>query len=233
MIDGNVIAYEVPLSDHGAVVIKFAFLIHEWDDQLNQIVEEDLVLEDTSHCTADLTIKPRDLPRPRPGHESNSNGGPYQTLVFEVGTTEAVSSLHDLSARYFSPQTTIQIYIAIKLYPIRQDNTRAMFAMRYLRTNQHPTVLDVVISFGTAPLHQSVIGYLLNDMSVPDANITGVGRSDDAIACNGPSIPDYQLNIPAAELYNGSLNGIPPNAVDGFDLDLWEIQRKALNPHYY
>ncbi|CAG8597546.1 15944_t:CDS:1, partial [Dentiscutata heterogama] len=230
LIDGNIIAYEVPLTDHGVVVSKFLILINNWDDQLISAFGEDLILE-SSYCTADLTVRPRDLPPLHPGHEPNSSGVAYPTMVIEVGTTETISSLHDLSTRYFSSRTTIQIYLAIKLFPIRQDHTRAMLAMRYLRTNQYPTVPDVVISFGTAPLHNQIIDFLLNNMDVLDANITGVGRFK-AIACNGPRIPNYQLNIPAAELYNGTPNGIPPNSVDGIDLDLWKIQKAALNPYY-
>ncbi|CAG8760213.1 6468_t:CDS:1 [Dentiscutata erythropus] len=227
LIDGNIIAYEVTLADHGVVVCEISNLIYGWDDQLNGAFAEDLILE-SSYCTADLTIRPRDLPPPHPGHESNSSGAPYPTMVTEVGYIETVSSLHDLSTRYFSSRTTIQIYLVIKLFPIRQDHTRAMLAMRYLRTNQYPTAPDVVISFGTAPLHNKTIDFLLNNMGVPDANITGVGRFN-AIACNGPRIPNYQLNIPAAELFNGTPNGIPPNAVGGFDLDLWKIQNAVLN----
>ncbi|CAG8683912.1 7753_t:CDS:2, partial [Dentiscutata heterogama] len=193
---------EVPLTDHGAVVSKFLILINDWDDQLLSVVEEDLILE-SSYCTADLTIRPSDLPLPHPGREPNSSGVAYPTMVIEVGTTETISSLHDLSARYFSSRTTIQIYLAIKLFPIRQDHTRAMLVMHFL----------------------------LNNIGVPDANITGVGRFN-AIAYNDPRIPNYQLNIPAAELYNGTPNGIPPDAVDGIDLDLWKIQKAALHPYH-
>ena len=82
-----------------------------------------------SYYTADLTIRPQGLPRPPPGQGSNSEGRPYPTLVVEVGNSESVPSLHDLSTGYFSPRTTIQIYLAIKMFPIRQDGTRAMLAL--------------------------------------------------------------------------------------------------------
>ncbi|CAG8640686.1 4720_t:CDS:1, partial [Paraglomus occultum] len=157
---------------------------------------------------------------------SNSSGHPYPTLVVEVGNSESVSSLHDLSTGYFSLRTTIQIYLAIKWFPIRQDGTRAMLALRYLCTNQINTVPDIIISFGTAPLHLSTIGFLMS-IGVPLANIVGVRFS--AIACNASGIPIYQLHIPAIELFNGAFGSVTAGVVNGFYLDLWEIQDLVLN----
>ena len=112
------------------------------------------------------------------------------------------------------------------MFPIRQDGTRAMLALRYLRTNQINTVPDIIISFGTAPLHPNTIGFLIN-IGVPLANIVGVRFS--ATACNTSGIPIYQLHIPAIELFNGAFGGIPAGAVNGFYLDLWELQNIVLN----
>lgn len=84
----------------------------------------------------------------------------------------------------------------------------------------------VIISFGTAPLHPSTIDSLLNDVGVPIANITGVGFV--TTACDAPGIPTYQLHIPSIELFNGVPGGVPVEAVNGFYLDLWELQDVAL-----
>ncbi|RUS20625.1 hypothetical protein BC937DRAFT_94758 [Endogone sp. FLAS-F59071] len=51
------------------------------------------------------------------------------------------------------------------------------------------------------------------------ASITGVGRYG-VPACDAAGIPIYQLNLPAAELFNGAPTGIPAAAVAGFNLDL-------------
>ncbi|CAI2187735.1 19609_t:CDS:1, partial [Funneliformis geosporum] len=90
----------------------------------------------------------------------------------------------------------------------------AMLALRYLRTNQNNIVPDIVISFGTAPLHHNTIGFLTNTVGVLHANITG-GFGFSATACNAPGIPNYQLHIPAVELFNGSPVGIPAGAING------------------
>ena len=183
-------------------------------------------MDQNSYYTADLTIRPLGLRRTPAGQEPNSKATAYPTMVVEVGTSETITSLHDLARNYFSPRTTIQIYLAIKLFPTRMDGTMAMLALRYLRTNQNNTVPDVILSFGTALLHYSTINFLTKIVGVPLTNITGVGFS--AIACNAPNIPDYQLHIPAVELFNGSSGGIPAGSINGFYLDLWKLQNVVL-----
>ncbi|CAG8615029.1 7776_t:CDS:1 [Racocetra fulgida] len=221
LVDGNVQAYEVPLSSHGAVAFKIGHLICNWYPLIG-IDNEDLIVGPNSYYTADFTIRPPNLPRAPTGQEPNSDASAYPTMVVEVGNSESIPSLHDLSAGYFSPRTTIQIYLAIKIFPIRNDGTRAMLALRYLRTNPNPTVPDIAISFGTAPLNHNTVEFLLNSVGVSSANLIGFGFS--ATACNAPGISDYQLHIPAAEIFNGVLGGIPAEAVNGFNLDLWELQ---------
>ena len=41
LIDGKIIAHEVPLTSHGAVANKISFLIHNWNNQLHGVQEED------------------------------------------------------------------------------------------------------------------------------------------------------------------------------------------------
>ncbi|CAG8760707.1 10841_t:CDS:2, partial [Racocetra persica] len=189
LVDGNIQAYEVPLTSHGGVSSEISFLISNWTPA---------------------------------GQEPNSESAAYPTMVVEVGNSESTPSLHNLSTGYFSPRTTIQIYLAIKLFPIRNDGTRAMLALRYLRTNSNPTVPDTVISFGTAPLNHNTIDFLLNSVGVSSASLTGVGFSTNV--CNAPGISNYQLHTPAAEIFNGVHGGIPAGTVNGFYLDLWELQ---------
>ncbi|CAG8661767.1 11060_t:CDS:1, partial [Paraglomus occultum] len=87
LVEGKIIAYEVPLTEHGAVAGEIAFLIRSWNNQLHNVHEEDLIVGSNSYYTADLTIRPRGLPRPPPGQGSNSSGNPYPTLVVEVGNS--------------------------------------------------------------------------------------------------------------------------------------------------
>jgi len=226
LANGKIMAYEVSHTDHSVVTIEIVCLMKAWNDQLDGASGEDLTVDQNSYYTADLTIRPPGLRRAPAGREPNPKGTAYPTMVVEVGVSETISSLHDLARNYFSPRTTIQIYLAIKLFPTRTNGTRAMLALRYLRTNQNNTVPDVILSFGTAPLHYSTIDFLTNIVGVPLANITGVGFS--AIACNAPGIPDYQVHIPVAELFNGSSGGIPAGSINGFYLDLWKLQNVVL-----
>lgn len=187
---------------------------------------DDLIVGQNSYYTADLAIRPQDLPKAPLGQGSNSEGNAYPTLVVEVGKSESVPSLHNLSTAYFSSRTTIQIYIAIKMFSKHQDGTTPMLALRYLRTNRNNTVPDVIVSFGTGSLHHETRKFLTDTVGIPLANITGVGFS--ATACDAPGIPIYQLHIPAAEIFKGSPSGVPLGAINGFNLDLWEIKRVIL-----
>jgi len=47
----------------------------------------------------------------------------HPTIVLEVDNSDSIPSLHDPSTSYFYPRTSIQIYLVIKLFPIRQDGT--------------------------------------------------------------------------------------------------------------
>jgi hypothetical protein len=97
--------------------------------------------------------------------------------------------------------------------------------MLYQRSSQTPNIPTRVISFGNTTLDNRVVNFFLN-IGVPDANITGVGRPD-APPCNTSNIPTYQLHILAAEIFNRTPFILPSI---NFDLDLWEIQDRVLNP---
>ncbi|CAI2181035.1 4143_t:CDS:2 [Funneliformis geosporum] len=83
-----------------------------------------------------------------------------------------------------------------------------MLALCYLRTNQNNTVPDII---GTAPLHYNTIDFLTNSVG-----------SQQLLAMLLVFIPNYQLHIPAIELFNGSLSW--NKTINGFYLDLWELQ---------
>ena len=172
---------------------------------------------------------PPDLPPPTPGQGRDTRNKPYPTMVVEVGLSESLVSLHDLASEYFSPRTTIRVYLAIKLFTLRQDGTMAMLALLYFRNSPIPTMPVIVKSFGTAPLDQSTISYLVG---IGVAHITGVG-TPGAPACGAAGIPQHVLNIPAAEIFAGSPGGILPGAANGFDLDLRLIQSQVLAEHVF
>jgi hypothetical protein len=158
------------------------------------------------------------------GRPVNTLGLSRPTLVGEVGDTESLRSLHDLTADYFSTRTSIQIYLSIKIFPRRPDGTRALLAMLYVRTdpnnpNHVPTTPIVVKSFGTADLHISTRNYLLNTLNIPANTITGVGFG--GVHCDSANIPIYQLDIPTNLLFDGV--NTPPNTPVNFNIDLFDV----------
>ncbi|RUP49241.1 hypothetical protein BC936DRAFT_142986 [Jimgerdemannia flammicorona] len=193
---------------------------------MDSVPEFDIVTGPNTFWICDIAFRPINRPRPAPGQGCNSAGEAYPTMVVEVGVNQSHKSLYRAAAHYFSPRTTIQIYLAIKIFPRRQNGTRAMVALRFLRTNPNPTRPDIVKSFGTAPIPRQMKDYL-QAKHVPDAAITGLRRPGDP-ACNAAGIALYQMNFPAALLFNGDPAGVPGALAAGFNLDLWIVQAAAL-----
>jgi hypothetical protein len=228
LLDGEIIAYELPLKPHGSAVIQVSSSLYSWSNLITGSSEDDLIIAPNSYFTADCTFGPRNLPPPLPNQACNSLGDAYPNMVLEVGNLESLRSLHGLAPFYLSQRTPIMIYLAIKLYPPRaqQPRVRPMVAMLYRRTSQTPFIPTRVISFGNAPLHNRVVNFFTN-LGVPNANFTGVGIQG-APPCNAANIPMYQLPISAAELFHRTPRILP--AVN-FHLDLWQVQDRVLNPY--
>ncbi|CAG8620027.1 11142_t:CDS:2 [Ambispora gerdemannii] len=121
LIDGKIEAYEMPLDPHGLVQAKLTAIMDNWSVRLRVIIELDVIVDTRSVCRPDICVRPLNRHQPQSSRAVNSSGNPYSTLVVEIGNTESLNSLHELTAKYFSQRTTIQIYLAIKLYPTRQD----------------------------------------------------------------------------------------------------------------
>ncbi|CAG8452840.1 10227_t:CDS:2 [Ambispora gerdemannii] len=213
--------YEVPLDPHAMVQGELSVVMGNWNRRLLSVIGEvDIIVGPRSVYRPDLSIRPNRRQRPPFRQAINSSGNPYPTMVVEIGNTESVRSLHELVAGYFSPRTTIQIYLAIKLFPPRQDGL-------YLRNNQNPIVPTIAKSFGTAPLHVSVQNYLHNFAGFPADGITGVGFGSGP--CNGANLPDYQIAIPTISLFNGVIGGVPNGVPNNFSIDLWDLHDAILN----
>ncbi|CAG8701998.1 5319_t:CDS:2 [Cetraspora pellucida] len=114
--------------------------------------------------------------------------------------------------------TTIQIYLAIKLYSSYQNNTFALLAVLYLYSNQNSTTHIVVKSFKTAPFSNHSQIYLQN--IIQNEVITSV-RFEKA-PCDGANIGKYQLAISTNLLFN-SIARIK-SVSDNFTIDLWRLQ---------
>jgi hypothetical protein len=221
LVDKKVIAYETALTPH-AVVTGYIIAI-AYASQLVGASKENLIVGPNSYFIADATVRPRYVPRPPPAQACNSSGYAYPTMVVEVGLSQSIRNLHELAPIYFSRRTTILIFLVIKIFPTRQNNTRAMVAMLYLRTSQTPNVPVAVISFGNAQLNNLVVRFIQTTVG---ANVTG--NITGAPPCNGPNIPNYLLNIPANALFRGAPGGVPNGLAGGINIDLWQIQNIIL-----
>ncbi|CAG8538767.1 9643_t:CDS:1 [Paraglomus brasilianum] len=229
LIEGKIEAYEMPLDPHALIQGELFHIMGNWSNRLRVLGELDVIVDAESVYRPDICVRPKNRHQPPSTLAVNSSGNPYPTLVVEVGDTESLNSLHNLAEKYFSQQTTIQIYLAVKLYPRRQDNTFALLAMLYLRNNQNPTTPVVVKSFGTAPLSRSSQIYLQNIIQAEA--ISGVGFG--GVPCDGTNIAEYQIAIPSELIFNDvdgvdgvdGVQGVPNN----FTIDLWRLKDAYIN----
>jgi hypothetical protein len=242
LIKGEVIAYELPSPAHGSVVAEIAHMLRSWSNhQLIVFVELDITIGNNSEYCSDIAAVPRQVPPPAPGSV------PQPTIFVEVARTETLSSLNDLTADYFSASfqsNFTQVYLAVKLFPRRQDGTAAMLALLYLRNNQIPkpvlnvpnpppntqpmivipnTIPNIAISFGSASLDYNSVAFL-NNTGIQNHRMIGFLQAND-IACTAAGMPTYQLTIPANLIFP---NGVPPGIPNNFNIDLWELQETAL-----
>ncbi|CAG8438662.1 8565_t:CDS:1 [Cetraspora pellucida] len=220
LIDGKIEAYEMPLDLHGAVQGKLTAIIGNWNDQLVVFGEIDIIVGANSVYHPDICVRPINRRRPQLAQAINSTGNPYTTLVVEIGSTESLNHMHDKVANYFSQRTTIQIYIAIKLFPSRQNGTFALLALLYLRNDLNPTIPSVAKSFGTAPLHPITQAYLKDTLHVQPI----YGVEFGGVPCDDANIPQYQIEISTALLFNDVLSGVPTGIPDNFTIDLWKLK---------
>ncbi|KAF9998792.1 hypothetical protein BGZ79_007547 [Entomortierella chlamydospora] len=223
LMDGNVEAYELPLDPHTNVTGRIISMIGGWDIVGDLCIGTDLemVVGVDSMLMCDCYVRPWRRPRPPQEQGANSLGTPYPTVVVKVAATQSLNDAHAKVADWFSPRTTIQLCLVIKIWELRQDNTIAMAALLYRRQDPNPLVPVSAISFGTARITGPALQTMQGIIGGPNL-VNGVGYG--GVPCDAPGIPMYQLNLPAVDIYNGDPQGIPAGNVLGFNLDLWVVQ---------
>jgi hypothetical protein len=77
-------------------------------------------------------------------------------LTVQVGFTESVGSLHGHAVNFFAPNSAVQVYVLMKIYSRRANQTRAMVAVVYYWNQAHPVSF---LSCGDAPLHPSFLQF--------------------------------------------------------------------------
>lgn len=246
LFKGRVIAYELPSPPHASLVADLIPILAGWTNRLKLYAELDMIVgnnNDTATCV-DFAIEPRHVPAPGTGYV------PRPRMIIEVGKTETIESLNSLAGEYFSnsvQSSLVQVYLSIKMFSRRTNDTVAMVATLYLRNNQVPnlalnqptpppntpptvpmtnTIPNLVISFGTAPLHQ-VSRTFINNIGVRSDRIIGFLQPNDP-ACVAAGMANYQINIPSNLLFCDYPGGVPHGIPNNFTLDLWNVQQYIL-----
>ncbi|GBB90766.1 hypothetical protein RclHR1_17820003 [Rhizophagus clarus] len=250
LVEGDVIAYEMPSPAHSYVAGELIYLIRAWSHHLQVGSELDITVRRNTEYISDVTVEPR-----QPGQRQHGTGSVSQPrMIIEIGVAEAFGSLHSLALEYFSNSTQtnfIQVYLSIKIFPRHENNTVTMIATIYLRNNEIParnqqnrrlsadaianptmtriqnTTPNRVISFGTSPLDQRIVDSI-NSTGVQNDRIVGFIQPDDAI-CSRAGMEEYQVNIQSGLLFNGFPGGVPQGTANNLIIDLWEIQQIVLD----
>lgn len=220
--DGKILVRELPSQIHGLVAGIVIRKLRPDTDLLLGSTDIDIIVGLRSLYRPDASFKPIGLPIPPLQQACDGAGNAYPTMVVEIGDTQSLNSLHERVYKYFSARTTIQIYLAIKIFPRRHPRGRrprlndpfALLALLYQRNNANPTIPTQVISFGTAPIANVTTGFLQN-IGAPLPPIGGHNL------CTTANMPAFQLQIPSNLLFHG----VPGNVLGGlpatFHLDLF------------
>jgi len=123
--------------------------------------------------------------------------------------------MHDLTPIYLGAYTSIQRYVAIKIYGLRRNHTFAALVLLYSRAHVPVTTPVLAISCGTAPVMSGRLPLAIRPL------VTGVGYGGPP--CNQAGLPAYQLPLPFAAIYHGI--AVPAGLPLNLDIDLFQMLR--------
>ncbi|CAB5365987.1 unnamed protein product [Rhizophagus irregularis] len=206
LVKGEIIVYETPSPVHSFTTGYLSNLIGAWSNYLDVGGELDMTISHDTEYISDIVIEP--IQPLQPGQQQLGPAPPGSVPM---------------------PRMIIE-----------SAGTAAMVAMIYLRDNQIPgqnrpnasmitvqnTQPNLVISFGTAPLHQESID-IINSTGIQNYRFIGFLQPED-IACTNAGMPNYQIDIPSNLLFNGFPGGVPQGTPNNLNIDLWEVQQRIL-----
>lgn len=162
----------------------------------------------------DIDVRPRGLSVPPA--LADPTGKVYSNLIIEIGWSETLRSLHSLAPVYLGANTSVQLYMALKIYRRKPNQTFALLALLYSRANAPLTTPLLAISCGTAPVLRGRLPLAIRPI------LTGVGFGGPA--CNQVGLPAYQLPLPVAAIYQGV--ALPAGLPLHLHIDLFQVQRE-------
>jgi len=219
LINGDVIIYELPSRPHSQAIARIIGLVEVFNlgvanNSLIAGTSTRLTLGPNTVLEPDIDLRPVGLTVPPA--LADATGLTFPDVVWEVAWSQAYRQLHNFAPIYLGPNTSIQLYGALKIYPRRINQTFALLVVLYSRANVPLTTPVHAISFGTAPVSRGHLPAVIRPL------LTGVGFGGPA--CNQVGLPAYQLPLPVASIYHGVAMpaGLPVN----FNIDLYQIQRQ-------
>ncbi|RIA93830.1 hypothetical protein C1645_818924 [Glomus cerebriforme] len=194
LVKGKVITYEIPSPPHAALVAELILIIEGWTNHRLMIyIKLDMTVgnnNDTEYCT-DIAIEPRHILTPETRYI------PQPRMIIEVGKTESIRSLDSLAGEYFSNSVQSSL-IQVSNLALNQPNPSPNITPIVTMAN---TIPNLIISFGTVPLHQESLA-VINNTRVRNDRIIGFLQPNNP-ACMATGMPNYQINIPSNLLFCG------------------------------
>jgi len=222
--------YEYLVGSHGRVQAAVCFQLTDFNEKVanNSFGVAMVVTLDLGSADAratDAAMEPHGLPRRPVGQGMTAHDDSYPTFVVEAAAAETVSSLHNLAPTFFNARTTIQVYLAVKVWEQRDDGTFAALALLYLRSSRTPISPVQAISFGTGPIHANALSSM--PQAIMSTPISGVIDGFGGQLCNQANLEAFQISIPVADLYHGVPGGVPVGLPSNLLIDLYKVQRVA------
>ena len=125
LLDGRILFHEVPNAPHGQIIGYLNRAIDAQIDHtiLQQCTDNDLFLTNRCHKRPDSSfgIRKPQIPNPRPPWlkllPNDKYGMPYPNIVVEVAVNnESPAVLQDFAQKYFSRNTSVRLWIAVKIW---------------------------------------------------------------------------------------------------------------------
>jgi len=224
LVNRTLFAREMPGPVHESISRRIGYMI------MNTCPNVDNIGSTTLRTTQgegqpDEAILPWTRPIPVMG-AANPKGIAFPTVVVEVGISERLSDLDNLAAHWFSARTDIQVYLCVRIWARRQDNTFQAVVMKYQRGAVNPLIPDTIISFGTGRLSTPTANWCNNQINFPA--ITGYLQANNINslpALGAANSPGYIIQIPAASIYHAVPTGVPIGVPVNVPLCLYQLQQ--------
>jgi hypothetical protein len=124
-------------------------------------------------------------------------------LIVQVGFTESVRLLHELAANFFAANSGVQVYVFVKIWKKRVDQTHSIVAVVYHRNQAYPVS---ILSCGDAPVHHSFLQFYM----VQFAGVVLPPVQQNGVPPTPANANQFILNIPGTVIDPNMNPLLPP-----------------------